>query len=1542
MSLRRTAIFLSLAILSIAAPRSQEAPSLNDAYERALTVTLTEPTEIVLQLPEDGYARASYYAIEIPAADAALRMDAVLANPSGGQLQFALVNDKDYVIEQRTGREADMRFSDYVLGPGRHVFKIHPRFDDGIAAIPVTLRFERKPDWKPGEEREPNERLESATVGPIELGMSGQKMTDEDREHFALEVTAPLKLWKITATGEGFNALILLNSAGREINRVQRDRDTGVAEMWNVLLPPGRNDFSISGPAGAWKVVATPMGPAPLDVLGGAAPPRGAGQVDEVEPNNGEERALFLPLGGSRAGQIEEADDVDTYRFTLAGPTRVRLTLSGAEGVGLRAIVNRANNWEAGRLNLDSGVSSEVYLLDQGDWFVSIRGNAREERPYQIKLDRLPWFGPESDLEPNDTPWTANDTPADFRIAGMLSNDDREDFFRLPDLDQPATLTVTVTPQPERQRLGLRLRVLQEILKRSPPGPINRDTETIGDMESADEGKTYTLALEPGAGRLLRISGYDPGAYEIALSFSAGPQPVTPAPAALALTAAPAAVKAFETRSQRVKATLTITDAADGELPLDLHLSDDRWRIEAAPASLTVTGGAASATVTLIASDDLIPGDSVILSARAGAGLAETAIMVDIEAPAADPFHEDALPPALLGGLNVAWSALGGSVSEGFEELIDGFATAGTAEDVHFRDDDGEIVTIDLPGDAPIRLAGFVVNTTIGTDIAAQVRRFTVETSTDGVNFTEVLAGEAGVRQREYAFVLPQPVEATHVRYRPMTTLRPAGGSPNSGEFKVIAVPETTAALTGPGFNIADPKLGGYVAWWQGGDVDMRLALQEGGRPGTQRFGVDLPNVFDWVISFRNQRAARLARIEWEDADDLEAEHAIETVEIDIAMDPNGPWTRAGVWTLDRSNGAPPPFTFAPDAWARFVKFNVVLPTPTEEVRRTYRRQPKRIRIIEQPADAGGGTIMGEWGDIGRQGPYEAKNPPPPPPDTADLSGGGSKADARALPLEVQLPGRASAGATEVWAIDVPEEAQLLTLTLEGRPHLGVSVRLEDEAGADVPLQTAGESGQTRIATAKVSAGRYYAFVEEPPRSIAVVWDTSGSVSPYVSTIIQSVRSFVRYLTPGRDEVQLLAFAEPVSRPILPDWTGDPLTAFAALTAYPWNDHSSNAEGGALGATQIFGDRPGARAIILITDFQTGGGYGQRNETLEALRKTGARVFGFAIPSDSGPDDAGIERSLMELLAAVSGGSVRYAGTTNDLELAFTRTAAALRAPKDYLISAAVSFKPPEPGFVTVIAPEDAPPQATAPKDRGVLVILDASGSMLKRLGKKRRIDIAKETLTQLTQTMLPEATPFALRVFGDTRPDSCETNLRLPLAPLDRAKAKAAVDAIKSVNLAKTAIGASLAAAADDLGGGGQKLIILITDGEETCDGDPLAEIENLKAAGLDLRVSIVGFAIDDAALKDTFAEWANAGGGGYFDASKPEELAPAVARALLPSFEVVAADGAVVASGVAGGEGVSVPPGTYTIRVLSDPVKEYPGVVVESGGSVSVTLGQ
>ena len=86
-----------------------------------------------------------------------------------------------------------------------------------------------------------------------------------------------------------------------------------------------------------------------------------------------------------------------------------------------------------------------------------------------------------------------------------------------------------------------------------------------------------------------------------------------------------------------------------------------------------------------------------------------------------------------------------------------------------------------------------------------------------------------------------------------------------------------------------------------------------------------------------------------------------------------------------------------------------------------------------------------------------------------------------------------------------------------------------------------------------------------------------------------------------------------------------------------------------------------------------------------------------------------------------------------------------------------------------------------------VELILDASGSMLKRLDGTRRIEIAKAALVDLVEDVLPSGSPFALRVFGHKEVDSCRTDLEIPLAPLDTPKAKQTIGAIEAKNLAKT-----------------------------------------------------------------------------------------------------------------------------------------------------------
>jgi hypothetical protein len=183
--------------------------------------------------------------------------------------------------------------------------------------------------------------------------------------------------------------------------------------------------------------------------------------------------------------------------------------------------------------------------------------------------------------------------------------------------------------------------------------------------------------------------------------------------------------------------------------------------------------------------------------------------------------------------------------------------------------------------------------------------------------------------------------------------------------------------------------------------------------------------------------------------------------------------------------------------------------------------------------------------------------------------------------------------------------------------------------------------------------------------------------------------------------------------------------------------------------------------------------------------------------------------------------------------------------------------------------------------------------------------------------------------VFGREE-DSCQTDLEIPLGPLDVAAVGAKIAALEARNGARTPIGASLEKVSSDLAAvKGDRLVVLLTDGEETCGGDSAAAIEKLKKAGVAVRVNIVGFAIDDAKLAATFRHWADTGNGAYFDAKDAAGLNAALAQAMRPGFEVVDAQGQPIAEGLAGGDAVSVMPGTYSVRLKGQKAAPQPVTV-------------
>ena len=186
---------------------------------------------------------------------------------------------------------------------------------------------------------------------------------------------------------------------------------------------------------------------------------------------------------------------------------------------------------------------------------------------------------------------------------------------------------------------------------------------------------------------------------------------------------------------------------------------------------------------------------------------------------------------------------------------------------------------------------------------------------------------------------------------------------------------------------------------------------------------------------------------------------------------------------------------------------------------------------------------------------------------------------------------------------------------------------------------------------------------------------------------------------------------------------------------------------------------------------------------------------------------------------------------------------------------------------------------ATPVMAQRVEIILDASGSMRGMAGGGTKMEAAKEAVVA-TINAIETSSNVALRLYGHRLPSepkepSCQdTELVIAFGPLNRQRFVAAVEAARP--LGQTPLAHSLEQAAEDLGdlGDDSAAVILVSDGEESCGGDPVAVACTFAKRGLDLTVHTVGFDVDSAA-RTQLQQIARCTSGEYRDARDADELA-------------------------------------------------------------------
>jgi len=243
--------------------------------------------------------------------------------------------------------------------------------------------------------------------------------------------------------------------------------------------------------------------------------------------------------------------------------------------------------------------------------------------------------------------------------------------------------------------------------------------------------------------------------------------------------------------------------------------------------------------------------------------------------------------------------------------------------------------------------------------------------------------------------------------------------------------------------------------------------------------------------------------------------------------------------------------------------------------------------------------------------------------------------------------------------------------------------------------------------------------------------------------------------------------------------------------------------------------------------------------------------------------------------------------------------------------------------------------------DRSVEIVVDASRSMWGRMHGQPKMVVAKDILQDVSY-WFPEDLDLALRAYGSTSPsdsNNCgDSMLLVPFGDENREPIRRAIAGLRP--LGQTPIAYALNQASRDFGAmEADRAVVLVTDGIESCGGDPAYAAQQLREQGI--IVHVIGFGFGNAADEDTASlrAIANASGGRYVTAGSAEELKEALAETVATSFSVFKGSTEVGSGSLGTDRPMFLPEGDYRVVLHSSPPQNVP-VSLSSRERVKLTL--
>lgn len=1403
------------------------------------------------------------------------------------------------------------------LGPGDHTLRVRGQADPDDVYL---VRVDPAGSFAAGFEREPNDTPRSAT--PMEAGETVRaRARDGDVDHFRVLVSGEPQLWQVDARGVGLTALEWIRLSGERLATAAVSSDGAAATLVDLYLVPGEHWFRAEADDGEYELYLTPLGP--------------PDPAAEREPNDLPAREERLRVGWERIGRLPTATDRDVYRFSVRGTDHLVLTVNAPPDGEIEVRLMDEIGYNRALRATPSEQARFDMLLGPGEWRVMLSPLVPSLERYAIGLQRADPFALSDDQEPNDSPRYARPMPDAGEVSGTALGGSDSDWYALPARPDGSPLRVSVEGDVTALAVW--------------------DGMTEQTLFVETDGSTYASGLlTPDVVRYLRVSAV--GDYRLRVldggtdgpSASEPPSVGPPAAAELVLGQAPPA--AWWPTGQRLRGVLRLEGDASAptHVRLDAMASDRTWQVVLPPGEVPVpAGGTAEIPVEVVAPPDIPADEPVRLTVRARtADGRQATVQADLEpsrdALPAEPVQAWSIPDELLGGLDAASLALGAVPlvsldAEGEDHLHDGFA----ATDWGLSWPIGGLplgMTVELAGEEPVPVAGTILHL-LSEDLSLGEgpRGVELALSLDGSAWETVLTGELAPVSVEQALVLAEPVPARYARLTVTSAQRETPSRIELGEWKVVAAPGWTPA--GGPLDLADPPAGGHVVWMLPRPVSseqMVSLLDADLAPASVE--IEKGSQISWVLGFMEDRAALVSSLEWLDPLPSDPAIRLERVELWASQDsPLGPWQALGTWRLEReADGSVGDFVLPGPTWVRFLRFG-----GRAGAKQSSLELPGRIGVREAPQGGAYRSILGQWGMGIPAGPLEwSSGPATLPADDEPVAGDGPE-QPRDLAEGSLAEGRVHFGSDDDWyRLRVPQGQHTLALTLTGRPAVGAGLDLFDDDGRQVSVTfgSGRETGSVTYLAAVEPGASYVVRVHQPPTSVLVSFDTSASVATQLWAIESGLRAFAESMIGEREALRIVPFD---GEALLPHWSSDPWEIADAVSRFVMGRSSSRVESSLRSAALDLATREGGRAVLLITDAASSA-FDDSAELWAALATARPRVFTVEVGGEG--EMPAIERHhLMADWAAAAGGVASHARSGEDVQAAFDRMATHLRRPSLYGVSFRTSpeeLPPPPPGRISVLAPEvEGRRPAVLGGDTAIELVVDTSGSMLDRLGDRSRIEVARAVLSELLGEDIPAGAQVALRAFAP-QARSCDTRLLVPLGPLDPAAMAEVIAGLEAPKSVKTPLAKAIAAVAGDLADvAGPRIVVVVSDGKESCGGDPAAEVRRLRAQGFDVTLNVVGLALERKSRK-SISRLADLGGGSYFDASDAETLGAALRAAVSAPVQVIDGSGALVGRGTVGGEAIEVPPGRYRVVVLSDPAITFEDIFLEPEADIVLTL--